>query len=259
MPKNTIIFLFVAVVAAVFISGCCCKEKTQEITVLAFASSYDSEYKFGGRTYLFMIYKQGENYFFQSHIPDYTEKSRMVFSRNLGKNVGFISSWQKFENGRMNIEYCDSNEKWHEIGVPFGDFYGDKHVSQVKPIKKSPTEPSSMKYFPAGILKREEPAVENILPTLQKHLRNNDADAISKMIIYPAEIRVPDIDICYLENRDDFLKYYPQIFTEDVKKDILKLQNEDIICTSEGLRFYSFLSMWFSIGIDGKAYFDAIK
>ena len=79
------------------------------------------------------------------------------------------------------------------------------------------------------------------------------------MIIYPAEIRVSDIDICYLENRDDFLKYYPQIFTEEVKKDILKSQNKDIICTSEGLRFEFFPIMWFSIGIDGKAYFDAIK
>ena len=135
MPKNTIIFLFVAVVAAVFISGCCCKEKEQEFMIIQFASSRDAEYKFGGRTYLFLIYKQGENYFFQSHIPDYTEEDRTVFSRNLGKNVGFISSWQKFENGRMTIEYCDSNEKWHEVGVPFGDFYGDKHVSQVKPVK----------------------------------------------------------------------------------------------------------------------------
>ena len=258
MKKNTIIFL-VAAIAALFISGCCCKNKEQEITVLAFASSRDAEYNFAGRKYLFLIYKQGENYFFQSHIPDYTEKSPMVFSRNLGKNVGFISNWQKFENGRMTIEYCDSNEKWHKVEVPFGDFYGDKHVSQMKFSEYSPHEPSSKKYYPAGISKREEPAVENILPTLQKHLRNNDADAISKMIIYPAEIRVPDIDICYLENRNDFLKYYPQIFTEEVKKNILESQNKDIICTSEGLRFEFFPIMWFSIGIDGKAYFDAIK
>ena len=74
MKKNTIIFLVVAI-AAIFISGCCCKEKTQEITVLVFASSRDAEYNFGGRTYLFLIYKQGEDYFFQSHIPDYTEKT----------------------------------------------------------------------------------------------------------------------------------------------------------------------------------------
>ena len=259
MQKNTIIFLFVAVVAAVFISGCCCKDKEQEFMIIRFASSRDAEYNFGGRTYLFLIYKQGEDYFFQSHIPDYTEKDRIVFSRYLGKNVGFISSWQKFENGRMTIEYCDSNENWHEIGVPFGDFYGDKHVSQVKPIKESPTEPSSEKYYPAGILKREEAAVENILPTLQKHIRNNDADAISKMIIYPADISTLDIDACYLETRDEFLKYYPQIFTEEVKKNILESQNKDIICTSEGLRFEFFPIMWFHIGIDGKAYFHAIK
>ena len=258
MKKNTIIFL-VAAIAALFISGCCCKDKEQEITVLAFASSRDAEYNFAGRKYLFLIYKQGEDYFFQSHIPDYTEKDRTVFSRNLGKNVGFISNWHQFENGRMSIEYCDSNEKWHKVEVPFGDFYGDKHVSQVKPVKELPTELSSEKYYPAGILKRDEPAVENILPTLQKHLRNNDADAISKMIIYPAEIRVPDIDICYLETRDDFLKYYPQIFTEEVKKNILESQNKDIICTSEGLRFEFFPIMWFRIGIDGKAYFGAIK
>ena len=258
MRKKTIIFLVVAI-AALFISGCCCKDKEQEITVLAFASSRDAEYNFAGRKYLFLIYKQGENYFFQSHISDYTEKSPMVFSRNLGKNVGFISNWHQFENGRMTIEYCDSNEKWHKVGVPFGDFYGDKHVSQMKFSEDSPHEPSSEKYYPAGISKRDEPAVENILPTLQKHLRNNDADAISKMLTYPAEINIMDIDACYLETRDEFLKYYPHIFTEEIKKNLLKLQNKDIICTGEGLRFYCILSMWFQISIDGKAYFYAIK
>ena len=250
MRRNTIIFL-VAAIAALFISGCCCKDKEQEITVLAFASSRDAEYNFGGRTYLFLIYKQGENYFLQSHIPDYTEKDRTVFSRNLGKNVGFISNWHQFENGRMTIEYCDSNEKWHKVGVPFGDFYGDKHVSQVKPVKELPTEPSSEKYYPAGISKREEPAVENILPTLQKHLRNNDADAISKMIIYP--IDAGDI---WLENRHEFLKYYPRIFTEEKKQELLELQNKDMLRNYKGLMFSH--GMWFS-PIDDKAYFDVLN
>ncbi len=31
--------------------------------------------------------------------------------------------------------------------------------------------------------------------------------------------------------RDEFLKYYPQIFTETVKQKLLKSQNEDILCT----------------------------
>ena len=258
MKKNTIIFL-VAAIAALFTSGCCCKDKEQEFTIIEFASSQDAEYKFAGRKYLVLLYKQGEDYFLQSHIPDYTEEVRTVFSHYLGKNALIASNGLQFEDGQITVEYRDSNEKWHKVGVPFGDFFGDTHTSKMKFWEYSFAEPYSEKYGVAGVLKREEPAVEAFLPTLQKHLRNNDADAISKMIIYPAEIRVPDIDICYLENRDDFLKYYPQIFTEDVKKDILKLQNEDIICTSEGLRFYSFLSMWFSIGIDGKAYFDAIK
>ena len=64
MRKKTIIFLGVAI-AALFISGCCCKDKEQEITVLVFASSRDAEYNFAGRKYLFLIYKQGEDYFFR--------------------------------------------------------------------------------------------------------------------------------------------------------------------------------------------------
>ena len=249
MRKKTIIFL-VAAIAALFISGCCCKDKEQEITVLVFASSRDAEYNFAGRKYLFLIYKQGEDYFFQSHIPDYTEKSPMVFSRYLGKNVGFISNWHQFENGRMTIEYCDSNEKWHKVEVPFGDFYGDKHVSQMKFSEDSPHEPSSEKYYPAGISKRDEPAVENILPTLQKHLRNNDADAISKMIIYP--IHIGDR---WFENRHEFLKYYPRIFTEEKKQELLELQNKDMLCNYKGLMFS--YGLWFS-PIDDKAYFDVL-
>ena len=256
MKRGYLIFFIAAVVS---IAGCCCPEKTPELTVIEFASSRDSNYNFGGRQYLVLLCKQGENYFLQSHIPDDTGQNRTVFARNLGKNVLIASNGLTFENGQMTVEYRDNNENWHKARVPFGDIYGDKHVSQVKFSLELPSEPYSEKYGVAGVLKREEPIVEKFLVTLQKHIRNNDADAISKMIIYPAEIRVPDIDICYLENRDDFLKYYPHIFTEEIKKNLLKLQNKDIICTGEGLRFYCILSMWFQISIDGKAYFYAIK
>ena len=257
MRRVFLFFLFIA--AVIFIAGCCCQEKTPELTVVEFASSRDSIYNFRGRQYLVLLCKQGENYFLQSHIPDDTGQNRTVFARNLGKNVLIASNGLTFENGQMTVEYRDSNENWHKARVPFGDFYGDKHISQVKFIEDLPNEPVSDKYRPAGVLKKEEQALETFLPTLQKHIRNNDADAISKMLTYPAEINIMDIDACYLETRDEFLKYYPHIFTEEVKKNLLKLQNKDIICTGEGLRFYCVLSVWFQISIDGKAYFYAIK
>ena len=254
MKREYLIFFIAAVVS---IAGCCCPEKTPELTVIEFASSWDSNYNFGGRPYLVLLCKQGENYFLQSHIPDDTGQNRTVFARNMGKNVLIASNGLTFENGQMTVEYRDNNENWHKARVPFGDFYGDKHVSQVKFIEDLPNEPVSDKYRPAGVFKKEEQALETFLPTLQKHIRNNDADAISKMLTYPAEINIMDIDACYLETRDEFLKYYPQIFTEKVKKNLLKLQNKDIFCNHTGFMINS--GMWFYIGGDGKAYFYALN
>lgn len=254
MKKVSAIGLLVATV--IFISGCCYQEKFPEMTVIEFASSRDSNYNFGGRQYLVLLCKQGENYFLQSHIPDYTEELRTVFSHYLGKNVSIASNGLTFENGQMTVEYRDSNANWHKARVPFGDFYGDKHVSQVKFIEDLPNEPVSDKYRPAGVFKKEEQALETFLPTLQKHIRNNDADAISKMLTYPAEINIMDIDACCLETRDEFLKYYPQIFTEAVKREMLKLQNKDILCNYQGLMINR--GMWFHLGNDGKAYFYAL-
>ena len=249
MRKKTIIFL-VAAIAALFISGCCCKDKEQEFSIIQFASSKDSNYIFGGRQYLVLLYKQGEDYFLQSHIPDYTEAIRIVFSHYLGKNVLISSDGLQFKDGQMTVRYRDSNEDWHEVGVPFGDFYGDTHTSQMKFWEYSLAEPYSEKYGVAGVLKREEPAVEAFLPTLQKHLRNNDADAISKMIIYP--IHIGDR---WFENRHEFLKYYPRIFTEEIKKELLELQNKDMLRNYKGLMFSH--GLWFS-PIDDKAYFDVL-
>ena len=254
MKREYLIFFITAVVS---IAGCCCPEKTPELTVIEFASSRDSNYNFGGRQYLVLLCKQGENYFLQSHIPDDTGQNRTVFARNMGKNVLIASNGLTFENGQMTVEYRDNNENWHKARVPFGDFYGDKHVSQVKFIEDLPNEPVSDKYRPAGVFKKEEQALETFLPTLQKHIRNNDADAISKMLTYPAEINIMDIDACYLETRDEFLKYYPHIFTEKVKKNLLKLQNKDIFCNHTGFMINS--GMWFYIGGDGKAYFYALN
>ena len=199
MRKKTMIFL-VAAIAALFISGCCCKDKGQEFSIIQFASSKDSNYIFSGRQYLVLLYKQGED--------------------------------------------------WHEVGVPFGDFFGDTHTSKMKFWEYSLAEPYSEKYGVAGVLKREDAAVEAFLPTLQKHLRNNDADAISKMIIYP--IHIGDR---WFENRHEFLKYYPRIFTEEKKQELLELQNKDMLCNYKGLMFS--YGLWFS-PIDDKAYFDVL-
>ena len=250
MKKVSAIGLLVATV--IFISGCCYQEKFPEMTVIEFASSRDADYNFGKRTYLVMLYKQNGNYFLQSHIPDHNEQVRIVFTRELGKNAVLGSNGLQLKNGQMTIEYRDENDKWHTAGVPFGDFYGDKHISEVKSIEYLPDEPDSEKYGVAGVSKREEAGVEKFLPELQKHIRNNDADSISKMIIYPIEWHA-----VWLENRYDFLKYYPQIFTEKVKKNLLKLQNKDIFCNHTG--FMINFGMWFCIGGDGKAYFYALN
>ena len=255
MKKVSAIGLLVATV--IFISGCCYQEKFPEMTVIEFASNWDSNYNFGGRPYLVLLCKQGENYFLQSHIPDDTGQNRTVFARNLGKNVLIASNGLTFEDGQMTVEYRDCNEKWHNARVPFGDFYGDKHVSQVKFIEELPNEPVSDKYRPAGVLKREEQALETFLPTLKKHIRNNDADAISKMLIYPIRVSCPAIGDIWLEKRQEFLKYYPQIFTEKVKKNLLKLQNKDIFCNHTG--FMINFGMWVYIDGDGKAYFYALN
>ena len=151
MKREYLIFFIAAVVS---IAGCCCPEKTPELTVIEFASSRDSNYNFGGRQYLVLLCKQGENFFLQSHIPDDTGQNRTVFARNLGKNVLIASNGLTFENGQMTVEYRDNNENWHKARVPFGDFYGDKHVSQVKFSLELPSEPYSEKYGAAGVLKR---------------------------------------------------------------------------------------------------------
>jgi hypothetical protein len=250
MKKVSVICLLAAV--GIFISGCCYQEKFPELTVINFASSRDANHNFGRRTYLVMLYKQNGNYFLQSHIPDHKEQVRIVFTRELGKNIVIDAAGLKLKNGQMTVEYQASNGEWRTAGVPFGDFYGDKHISEVKSIEYLPYEPVSEKYGVAGVSKQEELGVENFLPELQKHIRNNDANAISKMIIYPIEWH----DV-WLENRHDFLKYYPQIFTEKVKKDLLKLQNKDIFCNYQG--FMINFGMWFHIGGNGKAYFFKFK
>ena len=248
MKREYLIFFIAAVVS---IAGCCCPEKTPELTVIEFASSRDSNYNFGGRQYLVLLCKQGENYFLQSHIPDDTGQNRTVFARNLGKNVLIASNGLTFENGQMTVEYRDNNENWHKARVPFGDFYGNKHVSQVKFSLELPSEPYSEKYGVAGVLKREEPIVENFLVTLQKHIRNNDADAISKMLIYPIEVNYN-----WLETPKDFITCYSQLFTESVKADLLKLQNKDIFCNFKGMMINR--GMWFNVRSNGKVYFYAI-
>ena len=88
------------------------------------------------------------------------------------------------------------------------------------------------------------------LPTLQEHIRNDNAEAISKMFIYPIEI-----SIFKLENHQDFLKYYPQIFTEELKNNILKLENKDIFCNYKGMMLDS--GMWFYTYSNNKVCFFA--
>ena len=156
------------------------------------------------------------------------------------------------KDGRMHIEYLNNKDEKCDSSVPFGVFLGDKHVSEVQFAEIPSNQPYSEKYGAAVVLKEEEPIIEAFLPTLQEHIRNDNAEAISKMFIYPIEI-----SIFKLENHQDFLKYYPQIFTEELKNDILKLENKDIFCNYKGMMLYS--GMWFCLYYDDKVYFFAFN
>ena len=243
----------VCLCAAVLLCGGCTSASPEDMTVLAFVSSMDSAFDWGYGD-LVLLYRQGNCWHLKSFFDRGSLWRRAVFDKKLGENIRLSERGLFFENGRIHIEYTDGNGRPRHASVPFGDFFGDTHISEMP--AGSSRQPLSPLYGVAGITKKEEAAVESFLPTLQKHIRANDADGISRMICYPMEVYAHGKGFVQLENRYDFLKYYPQIFTEELKQDLLKLQSRDIFCNYKGLMINR--RMWFFVAGDGKAYFSVL-
>ena len=201
------------------------------------------------------LYRKGNHYYLESHQLESQLRAEYKSVKYLGENIKISKRGLFFgKDGRMHIGYLNNKGEECDSSVPFGIILGDKHISQEQlgNIFNLTDDPCSEKYGVAGVLKEEEPIVEAFLPTLQEHIRNDNAEAISKMFVYPIEI-----SIFKLENHQDFLKYYPQIFTEELKNNILKLENKDIFCNYIGMMLDS--GMWFCLYYDDKVYFFAFN
>ena len=205
MKKKTIILLFFIVIGF-FCNGCAWHENATLATYNNF--SKNSAMAWGGRNYVCQLFRKNNHYYFESRILESENSSGNRFVKYLGENIVFDDEKPFFDSdGRMHIKYRNNSGKACEASVPFGDFYGDKHISDILPYRRNNNQQYSSKYAAVAILKEEEAVVDAFLPTLQKHIRNNDADAISKMLIYPIHVSSPAIDDIWLENRHEFLKY----------------------------------------------------
>ncbi|MBQ9788257.1 MAG: hypothetical protein IJW31_01475 [Lentisphaeria bacterium] len=247
MKKYYIILL---VISTLFLSSGCTSAEIEIIQSFNNHQENSPLYFLGGRDYECRLYRKGNHYYLESQILQTQYNIGYKFEKYLGKNIKLYHKKLFLkDDGRMYIKYMNNKGEKCESSVPFGDIYGDTPLSQMRRtnIFRRYNGTSSEKYGVAGIDKDEEPIIEAFLPTLQEHIRNDDAEAISKMFIYPIEI-----DIFCLENRQDFLKYYPQIFTEELKNYILTLKNENIFCNYKGLMLDS--GMWF-YRFYGKVYF----
>ena len=243
-----------SLIAAVLLCGGGASKAPGEMTVLAFANTHRPIFDWELRSqHLVLFYRLGEYYFLQCFLRGPESAPYAVFTRNLGKNIVPSKEGLFFENGKMHLEYTDSNGEKKKASVPFGNIYGDKHVSEMPGMWSYAPLPYSKKY-PAGlVLQKDEPAVEAFLPTLQKHLRSDDAENISLMIRYPIEAEIAGGKRIWLEDRNDFLKYYPEIFTEELKQNLLKSKRGDIRIEAGG--FMIGRDMRFHVSDDGKVHF----
>ena len=203
--------------APVFLFGGCASKPPGEMTVLAFANTHRPIFDWELRSqHLVLFYRLDGSYFLQCFLRGSETAPYAVFTRQLGKNIVPSKEGLFFENGKMHLEYTDRNGEKKKASVPFGNIYGDKHVSEMPGMWSYPPSPYSKKYPPGLVLQKDEPAVETFLPILQKHLRSDDAENISLMIRYPIEAEISGGKRIWLEDRNDFLKYYPEIFPEVV-------------------------------------------
>lgn len=190
--------------ALALLGGGCATKPPGEMKEWRFVSSRDPEYNWGGTEYLVLVYEQDGCHFLQSFISG---RGPATFTRSLGKNIMRWSNGLFFRDGKMCVEYTDGDGEEQTARVPFGDFYGDIHISQMpgRPLPV-PQGDCCKKCAAAPVLRKDESAAEAFLPTLQKHLRRGDAENISLMIRYPVEAEISGGKHIWLEDRNDFLK-----------------------------------------------------
>ncbi len=236
-----------------------------DFVILEVKSTRSAEYNWGGREYIGMFFRQGDDYYLTSSIPDYTDGSSPHFVKYLGKNVMMISHGLAVEDGRLVAEYFNVDaprnngcEEWKKVSVPFGDFYGRVHTSEPLPENISLEGEYSEKYGVGGFSKDHEPTIESLIPRLKKYIRTNDSAAFANLILYPMYSGIVDSDGkgIWLENADDFIKYYPRIFSSHTLDELLDLADDDLFCNWQGLMINR--HMWLFPGIEGKIYFKKL-
>lgn len=224
------------------------------IRVIRSVGSRDVPFKFDGRKYYAVLYKRGNRFFLLSRIMAGDNNPGKDYLVELGKNVVISPAGLVFENGRLTVEYYDpSTGKRKKADVPFGDVYGHKHVSEMPPeIRRFGL---SKKYGVSDAFEKDDAAIESCLPILQELLRRDDAEALADMMIYPLPAHVGPYPT-FIKNREEFVKFYPRIFTPTRKRGILKLDNTDIFRNYKGLMLDR--GLWFTIATDGKPYFRSL-
>ncbi|MBQ6596638.1 MAG: hypothetical protein IJH79_03705, partial [Lentisphaeria bacterium] len=240
--------------AMMLLCGGCASKPPGEMTVLAFANTLQPIFDWEFRTqHLVLFYRLDEYYFLQCFLRGFESAPYAVFTRKLGRNIVPSKEGLFFENGRMHLEYTDNKGEKKKASVPFGNIYGDRHVSEMPGRWFPPSSPCSKKYADALVLQKDEAAIEAFLPTLQKHLRSDDAKSISLMVRYPIEAKISGGKRIWLEDRNDFLKFYPEIFTKELKRNLLKSKQGDV--RIEAGKFTIGRNMRFNAADDGKVYF----
>lgn len=268
-----------AALLLVLLGFCCATERPEvrqdvsflrnDFVILEVKSTRSKEYNWGGQEYIGMFFRQGEDYYLTSSIPDYTDGSSPHFVKYLGQNVVMISHGLAVENGRLVAEYFNAypkdddprNDKcgeWKKASVPFGDFYGREHVSVPLPENIPLEEEYSKKYGVGGFFKLNEPAIESLIPKLKTYIRTNDSAAFADLILYPMYSGFVDSkgQGIWLENADDFIKYYPRIFSSHTLNELLNLADDDLFCNWQGLMINN--RIWLFGRTNGKIYFKKL-
>ena len=221
------------------------------VIVLRSVRSYDPPYNWSGRGYVAALIRWRDRVFLRSRIEGTYYNLGGSFLRDLGKNAEISPRGMFFENGAMAVEYrAPGSEKWRKARVPFGDVYGSTHISEMPPYRKS--KPSK-KYGVCGACEEDDAVIESCIPTVQSLLRRDDAEALSLMMCYP--LPASFIEQRFVENREEFVKLYPQLFHPERKRAILNLRKDEIFCNYKGLMINC--GMWFFVA-DGKIYFECL-
>ena len=223
------------------------------IRIIRSVGTRNRPFEFAGREYTATLYEQGGRVFLLGRLEGEYYNLGDEYLVELGKNVVISKPGLVFEYGRMTVEYhVRYSGVRRKVSVPFGDVCGCIHVSKMPPYKKSRY---SKKYGVCGALEKDDATIESCLPTLQKLLRRDDAEALADMMIYPIPVNM-GFSLTFIKNREEFIELYPRIFTPTRKREILKLPVTDIFCNYKGLMLDR--GLWFTIATDGKPYFRCL-